>query len=187
MSDKRIGGEARSGGVLVVFAGLPGTGKTTLARLLATQYRAAHVRVDAVEAAMRRAGHTSESIGATGYLVAREVALSCLQVGTPVVIDAVSPVSEARQGWRELAATASARLKVIEVELSDPGEHRRRVEGRTSDIDGLIVPTWQQVIERAYQPWDEQRDGPRLKLSNNSDPETGLDAVLAYIGEWTAP
>lgn len=125
--------------MLVVFAGLSGTGKTTLARLLAARLGAAHLRVDAIEAAMRRTGHTTESIGATGYVVAREIAASCLAVGTPVVIDAVSPVPEARRGWSELAAAANEQLNVVELEVSDQVEHRRRVEDRGSDIDGLTV------------------------------------------------
>lgn len=173
--------------MLVVLGGLPGTGKTTLARLLAAQLGAAHVRVDAIEAAMRRTGHTAESIGATGYVVAWEVALSCLTVGTPVVVDAVSPVPEARQGWRDLATAANQQLTVIELVLSDTVEHRRRVENRESDIDGLIVPTWQQVTERNYQPWDEHRDGPRLKLTNDSAPEISLAAVLTYIDGQNVP
>lgn len=167
--------------MLVVFAGLPGTGKTTLARLLAAQCRAAHIRVDGIEAAMRRAGHTPESIASTGYVVAREIAASCLAVGTPVVIDAVNPVPEARQGWRELAAATNQQLTVVEVALSDQLEHRRRVENRRSDIDGLTVPTWEQVLERRYQPWDERRGGPRLELANDTTPEDALASILAFI------
>lgn len=173
--------------MLVVFAGLPGTGKTTLARLLAARRGAVHLRVDAIEAAMRRAGHTSESIGPTGYLVAQEVASSCLAVGTPVVIDAVSPGPEARQGWRALAAATNAQLRVIELELTDRVEHRRRVEARASDIDGLTVPTWQQVTERNYDPWDEERDGARLKLPNDTALQASLAAVFAFIDDQELP
>ena len=167
--------------MLVTFVGLPGTGKTTLARLLAARWHAAHLRVDAIEAAMTRAGHPAESIGATGYVVAREVASSCLAVGTPVVIDAVSPVPQARRGWRELAAATNEHLVVVEVEVGDRAEHRRRVEGRESDIEGLTVPTWPQVLRRDYRPWDEARDGPRLRLRNDGAPQAGLAAVLAHI------
>lgn len=167
--------------MLVVLAGLPGTGKTTIARLLAAHQRAAHLRVDAVEAAMKRCGHTSESIGAAGYVIVEEVAASCLAVGTPVVVDAVCPVPEARHGWWTLARTAHEHLVVVEVDVSDEVEHRRRVEGRDSDIEGLAVPTWQQVNERDYRSWDEARDGRRLKLLNDGEPAASLAAVLAYI------
>ena len=38
--------------MLVVFGGLPGTGKTTLATALALRQRASYVRVDAIESAL---------------------------------------------------------------------------------------------------------------------------------------
>jgi predicted kinase len=41
--------------LLVVFGGLPGTGKTTVARPVAERRRGAFVRIDEVEAAMWRA------------------------------------------------------------------------------------------------------------------------------------
>ena len=58
--------------MLVVFAGLPGIGKTTLARLLAARDRAACLHVGAIEAGLRRTGQTAESIGAAGYEIAAE-------------------------------------------------------------------------------------------------------------------
>lgn len=33
-------------------------------------------------------------------------------------------------------------------------EHRRRVEGRTSDIPGHKMPTWQEVVDREYAHWE---------------------------------
>lgn len=95
------------------------------------------------------------------YLVAQAAVTGCLAVGTPVVVDAVSPVAEARAGWRTAAAAASAPVHVFEVVLNDLGEHRWRVEQRRNDLEGLVVPTWDQVRARNYQPWDVHRDGNR--------------------------
>lgn len=167
--------------VLIVFVGMPGTGKTTLADLLAAERKAARVRVDAIEAAMVRAGLTPGAIGPAGYFAAQEVASACLAVGAPVVADSVSPVPEARHGWTAVADNAGVPLKVVEVEVSDHTEHRRRIEQRRSDIDGLTVPTWEQVLRRAYEPWNEERDGPRLTVCNDGAVELALAGIRAYI------
>ena len=42
--------------ILVVFSGLPGTGKTTAARPLAASLRALYLRIETIEQAMRDAG-----------------------------------------------------------------------------------------------------------------------------------
>jgi len=31
------------------------------------------------------------------------------------------------------------------------------VESRVADIDGLVVPTWRDVVDRVYEPWDRER------------------------------
>lgn len=50
-----------------------------------------------------------------------------------------------------------AQVAYLEVELvcSDLAEHQRRVETRVSDIEGLVLPSWQRVVEREYETWDQ--------------------------------
>jgi predicted kinase len=119
---------------------------------------AAYVRIDALEAAMWRAGIAREQpTGLAAYVVAEAVAEGCLRAGSSVVVDAVNAVETARQAWRDLAARTGEPLRVIEVVCSDAAEHRRRVEGRSADLEGHYVPTWAQVVAREYEPWHESR------------------------------
>lgn len=164
---------------LLVLSGLPGTSKTTLAREVCRRIRAVHLRVDAVEAALTRCGLDP---GPSGYAVAHELARGNLALGTPVVVDAVCAVAEARQGWAATARDAGALLVQVGTVLGDAEEHRRRVEGRRADLDGHRVPTWQDVVDRRWDPWDELRDGPRTVVDTTVT-EDAVRRVLTLIGE----
>ncbi|MCH2394624.1 MULTISPECIES: AAA family ATPase [Oceanibaculum] len=141
--------------MLIVFGGLPGTGKTTISRALAARLRAVYLRIDAVEQALRESGELSGEVGAAGYLAAMALARSNLEIGHTVIADCVNPVPESREGWVTAARTAGARLLQVEVICSDVAEHRRRVEEREADIVGHLQPDWEAVQARDYRPWPD--------------------------------
>ena len=60
--------------MLIVFSGLPGTGKTTIAQELARQIRAVYLRIDVIEQTLRDAGVLAGDVGASGYAVANALA-----------------------------------------------------------------------------------------------------------------
>ncbi len=164
--------------MLVVLGGLPGTGKTTIARRLSERLRAAHVRVDTITAAMARSGVDPEHpAGLASYLIAEAVAEECLRAGTSVVVDAVNPVEAARRQWRELAARTDAPLRVVELVCPDEAEHRRRLETRADDLAGER-PTWADVAAREYEPWDE----PRLVVDTREPLAECLARIEQYVG-----
>ena len=144
----------QNGAVLIVMGGLPGTGKTTIARALARRIGAMHVRIDSIEQALRDAGGTL-AVGDEGYRVAYAVAEDNLRLGHAVVADSVNPLVITREAWRSVALRSEARCIEVEVVCSDAAEHRRRVESRQGDIEGLKLPSWQDVIEREYEVWEQ--------------------------------
>jgi predicted kinase len=148
---------------LIVFGGLPGTGKTTVSRELTRRLAATYLRIDAIEQTLRAEGH---EVGPMGYAVANALAAENLRLGRVVIADCVNPVLASRDGWRQTALQGSARIAEIEVICSDVALHRQRVESRTSDIDGLSLPTWNEILNRHYEPWD--RDHLVLDTANAS-------------------
>jgi predicted kinase len=159
--------------MLVVLSGLPGTGKTSIGKMLAARQSAVYVRVDVIEHALKQQAGFDQEVGAAGYVVAFAIASSNLKLGNLVVADSVNPVPESRQGWRGVArATDGGRLLEVEVICSDEAEHRRRVEGRVPDIDGFTLPSWSSVKSHNYVLWTE----PRLII--DTAVLSVLDAVL---------
>ena len=143
--------------MLIVFGGLPGTGKTTLARAVAEEHHAMYLRIDTIEQALRSSGLLAGDVGPAGYLVAYALAETNLRLGQIVVADCVNPLGITRDAWKKVSCDACCTIVEVEVVCSDIVEHRRRVETRCVDVVGLVLPTWEQVVKRDYEPWHRPR------------------------------
>ena len=143
--------------VLISLSGLPGVGKTTVARELAQQITAVHLRVDTVEAALRRSTLRIHPAEDAGYVVLSSLAADNLVLGLDVIADTVNAVDVTRRLWADTAARSDADLLNVEVVCSDRATHRDRVERRASDIEGMSVPGWAQVSDRTFEPWRQSR------------------------------
>jgi predicted kinase len=139
---------------LIVFSGLPASGKSAIARELAQEIRAIWLRVDSIEQAIRDSGVVPGSLEDAGYRAAYAVAEDNLRLGHDVIGDCVNPWMLTRDAWRAAGLRAGARVVEVETLCSDRDEHRRRVESRVSEVPGLILPDWEAVIGRDYHAWD---------------------------------
>lgn len=140
--------------MLVIFGGLPGTGKTSIARELARRSGAVHLRIDSIEQAIRTSGVIAGPMNDAGYRVGYAVAEDNVRLGRVVLADSVNPLSITREAWRDVALRTGVKAVEIEVVCSGHAEHRRRVEARRADIPGFRLPTWEDVSAREYHPWN---------------------------------
>lgn len=141
--------------MLLIFGGLPGTGKTTLARRVAQLRPVTYVRIDAIEHTLREAGRLPEDLGALGYEVGAALARSNLALGLPVLVDSVNPLPVTRQLWRSVAQSLNLPFLEVEIVCSDAQEHARRIATRSSDLPGLALPSWDEIQHRSYIPWSD--------------------------------
>ncbi len=161
---------------LIVLSGLPGVGKTTIARELSVVLGAMHVRIDSIEQALRNAGMT---VYDEGYRVAYAVAEDNLRLGRTVIADCVNPWPLTRNEWHAVANRAPARGMSVELVCSDIEEHKRRVDTRSADIPHHRLPTWSEVMAHDYRPWDTERlviDTARLAVPQS------VQAILSASG-----
>ena len=139
---------------LIVFAGLSGSGKSSIARGLAKEMGGVWLRVDSLEQAIRESGVVPGSLDDAGYRAAYAVAQDNLRLGHDVIGDSVNPWMLTRNAWRDAGLRVGARVIEVETLCTDLEEHRRRVETRTNEVPGLVLPDWQAVIGRDYHRWD---------------------------------
>lgn len=149
---------------LIALSGLPGVGKTTLARTLCATIRAIHLRVDSAETAMKRSVLQIQRAKDAGYQVLAALALDNLRLGFDVVADTVNPIAFTRELWAETAAAAGATLVNVEIICSDRAQHRSQIETRLPDLPGQSATTWAQVQSRTYEPWST----PVIRIDTNA-------------------
>ena len=159
---------------LIVLSGLPGSGKSVLAESLSRELSVPIFSIDAIEAAMWRAGLAKTETGVAAYEVAQALADEHLRLRHSVIVDAVNPAEAPRAAWRNLAAKHRVSLKIIECVCSDETMLRQRIESRVHSTAATHELTWARLQQRRaeYEAWTD----PRLVLDTSRTSPTQLHA-----------
>ena len=147
---------------LIVFSGLPGTGKSTLAESVAKQQRVPVFAKDWLEASLLSNGLmptiTEKPLGFASYDLLTTLAERQLMLGQSVILDSVASTETIRDAWRKISKQYGADWRVIECVCSDQAMHRSRLGIRKRNIPGWHELTWSDVekVKQYYAVWEEE-------------------------------
>lgn len=147
---------------LIIFSGLPGTGKSTLAEAVGKCLGIPVFAKDWLEALLLQSGlkpvDKNRSLGYIGYDLLTLLAKRQLMLGQSVILDSVAATKTIRSEWRRLAKRYQAEWRVIECVCSDESIHRARLKVRKRGIPGWHELAWSEVerVKRYYIPWRQR-------------------------------
>jgi predicted kinase len=162
---------------LVIFSGLPGVGKSTLAEKLARQQRWPLLKIDDV------IGQVPENPGIEFWDSKVDVLLDVLntqlELGLDVVVDSVF-MNMDRQHAQELARKHQVRFLPIYVFLSDEKVWQERVTKRFNELNDQDVATWERIQHQRehFAKWESDT---ALFIDSTNSVEQNFASILNFI------
>jgi predicted kinase len=162
---------------LIIFSGLPGTGKSTLSWMLARELKFPLICIDDV------IGEIPENAGFSFWdsriAILMDVVEKQTKLGLDVIVDSVFMNTD-RHHAQALARKYNARFLPVYVYVSDENTWRERVTNRFNDLDNPDVATWERIQHQRqhFRAWDP---GTALFVDNARPLEQNFEHVIRFV------
>lgn len=162
---------------LIIFSGLPGVGKTTLAKRLARELRFPFICIDDV------IGDVPENAGIPFWdsrvAVLLDVVNTQLELGLSVIAESVF-MNMDRHHAQELARKHNVGFLPIYVFLSDENVWKERVTSRFNELKHPEIATWER-IQHQRQRFREWEPGTALFIDSLHTVDQNYERVLEFV------
>ncbi len=178
--------------VFVQMSGVPGAGKTTLARALAQRIGAVVIDHDVTKSALLEGNVPAASAGAASYSVLNAIARHLLEQRYSVIFDSPCFYEELLERGQRLAQEAGAHYRYIECVVADLDELDRRLRTRPrlpTQLAGVWAPPTAgsgktHMSEDVFRDWLANMKRPAtgyLTLDMTQSLDTCVEAAVAYV------
>ena len=159
--------------MIIAFSGRPGSGKSTLSKIISKKLKATYLRIDTIEGFLSRI--CKIDVGMKDYEISRMIAFDNLELGNIVVSDGCNYRKILRDDWEKIAKKAKCKCINIEIKCSNNDVRRKRLSERHYD---LSLEKIGQLMKEEYEEWD--KDHVIIDTINRSIDEC-VDEIMNII------
>jgi predicted kinase len=171
--------------MLVLTTGLPGTGKSDVAKFVGKELHAPVLDKDVVKSALLERGEGDwNRSGSLAYTILRDIARELLDQGFNVVVDSPGHYHQFQQEMVKVAEDQGDEIRVIQTVCSDEEVRRERFAKRKQgDKMPAQLDDLDQVLDEVERE-DWKAEGlPALTVDTCEDSDEVEEKVKAYLAE----